>query len=72
MAIPGQRVAFLVEISSDSDAPVTITASADGATIEEIILAELTPGEVGEVWVVPDPSTVETTASVTIRGDGQQ
>lgn len=66
MAIPGQRVPFLVEVASDSDAPVTITASATGATVEEIILEELVPGEVGEVWVVPEPSSVETTASVTI------
>ena len=68
MAIPGQRVPFLVEVESEAGTPVTITASATGATVQEIILAELTPGEVGEVWVVPDPSTVETTASVTITG----
>lgn len=71
-AIPGQGVPFLIEVSSDSSMPVTITATATGATVEQIVPDELTPGEVGEVWVVPDPSQVETTAMVDItatRGD---
>jgi hypothetical protein len=48
-------------------APVTLTASASKAAILRILpAAQLTPGTVGEVWVVPDASAVETTAAVTI------
>lgn len=69
-AIPGQGVCFLVVIADDGavTAPVTITASATGATIRRIEPAELGAGTVGEVWVVPDPSDVETIARVTITG----
>ncbi len=68
MAIPGQRVCFLVvlEDRTGSQDPATITATADGATVEAIEPGELTPGVVGEVWVVPDAATTETTATVTI------
>ena len=67
-AIPGQRVCFLVvlEDRTGSSDPATIAATAEGATVEAIEPAELVPGVVGEVWVVPDPATTETTASVTI------
>jgi hypothetical protein len=67
MAIPGEGVCFLVVVSdpSASPAPVAITASATGATIRSIEPASLTPGTVGEVWVVPDPATEEATAHVT-------
>ncbi len=68
-AIPGEKVCFLVVVTDAAGAaatPVTVTAIASKATILRIEPAELTPGTVGEVWVVPDPSTVETTASVTI------
>jgi hypothetical protein len=68
MAIPGQRVCFLVTVEGPADgaAPVTVQATADGATVERILPTELMPGVVGEVWVVPDPATTETTASITI------
>jgi hypothetical protein len=67
-AIPGQHVSFLVVVTdtSPTPSPVTITATATGAQVLAIEPAELLPGVVGEVWVVPDPSTVETRASVTI------
>lgn len=68
VAIPGQRVCFLVVVEGTvgSSEPVTIEATAEGALIEAIEPIELTPGVVGEVWVIPDPTTTETTASVSI------
>jgi hypothetical protein len=67
-AIPGQRVCFLVVLADDggSPAPVTISATADGAEVGTIEPLALVGGVVGEVWVVPAPATAETTASVTI------
>lgn len=67
-AIPGERICFLVTIADQGSAPspVTIGATASGATIERILPADLQPGWVGEVWIVPDATTTETTASVTI------
>lgn len=74
MAIPGSRYCFLVVVGDDaaSPAPVTIDASATKGRVVEVTPAELTPGTVGEVWVVAGPATTETTGSVTItatRGD---
>jgi hypothetical protein len=61
-AIPGQKVSFLVVVTSPaSDAPVTISATATGAQITDIEPAQLRPGVVGEVWLVPDAATEETT-----------
>jgi len=67
-AIPGQGVCFLVVVTDAAtpSEPVTISATATGATIRAIEPQSVTPGIVGEVWVVPDPSTVETTAHVAI------
>jgi hypothetical protein len=67
-AIPGEKVCFLVVVRDTATPalPVTVSASASKAAVLRILPAELPPGTVGEVWVVPDPSTVETTASVTI------
>jgi hypothetical protein len=67
MAIPGQKVCFLVVLNTaDTVSPVTISASAEKATVAAIEPVELKAGVVGEVWVVPDAATTETTASVTI------
>ncbi len=68
LAIPGSRYCFLVVIDEAGDAstPATITASAEKATVEEIRPVELTPGTVGEVCVVADPTADEMTGSVTI------
>lgn len=71
-AIPGEQVCFLVVVADAAGgaAPVAISATASKATILRILpAAELAPGTVGEVWVVPDASSVETTASVTIRAE---
>jgi len=66
-AIPGQKVCFLVVLNTaDTGSPVTISATATKATVASIEPAELTAGVVGEVWVVPDATTAEATASVTI------
>lgn len=68
MAIPGQRVCFLVTVADISSPalPVTIGASATGATILGIEPVELSQGTVGEVCVVPDATSVEAVAHVTI------
>lgn len=67
-AIPGQHVCFLVVVKDESSSPtpVAIAATAEGAEVGTIEPVELTPGVVGEVWVVPASATTETTASVTI------
>jgi hypothetical protein len=68
VAIPGSRYCFLVVVQDGAAAPgaVTIEAVADKASVVEIRPARLMPGTVGEVWVVADPATTETTGSVTI------
>lgn len=68
MAIPGQGVCFLVTVTDEAVpvVPVTITATATGAAIRAIEPAALVAGTVGEVWVVPDPTTREAVAQVTI------
>jgi hypothetical protein len=70
VAIPGSGYCFLVVVEDSAPSPgaVTLEASATGATVTEIRPSQLEPGTVGEVWVVADPSTVETTGSVTITG----
>jgi hypothetical protein len=69
MAIPGQKVCFLVVVNTaDTSTPVTISATATKAKVTLIQPAELAVGVVGEVWVVPDASSSEATASVTITG----
>jgi hypothetical protein len=67
-AIPGEGVCFLVVVTdaAASSDPVTITASAAGATIRSVEPASLPAGVIGEVWVVPDATTAETVAHVTI------
>ncbi len=67
-AIPGEHICFLVVVKDESASPmpVTIAATAEGAEVGTIEPAQLTPGVVGEVWVIPASATTETTASVTI------
>jgi hypothetical protein len=65
-AIPGEKVVFLVVVTSDSQDPVTISATATGARVDKIEPAELKPGVVGEVWVVPDTTTEEARISTEI------
>jgi hypothetical protein len=57
-----------VRLIDEAEGPgaVAITATAEKAVIDRIEPAELSAGTVGEVWVVPDPATDETTAMVTI------
>ena len=66
VAIPGEKVSFLVVVTDASGGkwPVTIAATAEGAAITAITPAQLEPGVVGEVWLVPAPSDVEATATV--------
>jgi hypothetical protein len=67
-AIPGQGVCFLVIVTDEAvpPSPVTIAATASGATIRGIEPRQLAAGTVGEVWVVPDATAVETAARVAI------
>ncbi len=65
-AIPGEKVVFLIVATSPSDQPVTIAATASGGKIFKVEPAQLEPGVVGEVWMVPDASTEEATVSTTI------
>lgn len=64
-AIPGEWVCFLGVLTAAelADGPVTIAATAKGATVKQIV--QPTPAApIAEIWVVPDPSSVEATASV--------
>jgi hypothetical protein len=64
VAIPGEKVSFLVMVESSDGSPVTIEAAALGAQVTAIEPAQLTPGVVGEVWVVPDQVTDNATVEV--------
>lgn len=67
-AIAGQREIFLVTAGPDSGTdPIAITASAELATVE-VQPAELVPGSVVEVTVVPDPVDADAIVRVTITG----
>jgi hypothetical protein len=61
-------VCFLVIVTDEAvpPSPVTIAATASGATIRGIEPRQLAAGTVGEVWVVPDATAVETAARVAI------
>lgn len=67
-AIPGQKTCFLVTVSDEAGGgPVTVSATASGATVDRIAPTDLAIGEVGEVWLTTDPTiTTDTTASVSI------
>lgn len=65
VAIPGERICFLVSIEAADDAPATISATAAGASVT-VRDPSVAPGTIGEVWVVPAASTIETTATVDI------
>ncbi len=65
-AIPGEKTSFLVAVSGTSQA--TVSATATGATVDRILPATLTGGQVAEVWLTIDPTiTTDTTATATIR-----
>ena len=68
VAIPGQKICFLVVVKDGGggSSPATISAVASGASVVDVRPAQLAPGEVGEVWVVPDPATTEVVDGVTI------
>lgn len=69
MAIPASKYCFLVVVrDAASAAGVDVTATATKAKVVEVSPTRLAPGVVGEVWVVADPATDETTGSVTITG----
>lgn len=75
-AIPGAATGVLVTIADDdeSDAPVVLTASADGAQVT-IERGQISEGEVAEVTVVADPATAERPLNITVtgrRGDVEQ
>jgi hypothetical protein len=60
-AIPGEKVVFLVVVTSPgTDQPVKVGATVKGGTVDRISPAELKPGVVGEVWIVPGAATEET------------
>jgi hypothetical protein len=57
-----------VTVSDEAGAgPVSVSATASGATVDRIVPTDLAIGEVGEVWLTTDPTiTTDTTASVSI------
>jgi len=67
VAIPGEKVSLLVVITSPgTNDAVAISATASGAKITDMSPAQLKPGVVGEVWLVPDATTVDAVDSPTI------
>lgn len=72
-AIPGTPTGVLATIEDESagGAPVTITATADGATVT-VAPTEIVAGEVAEVTVVPDATAIERPIEIVVtatRGD---
>lgn len=69
----GSPYVLLVTVSgSPAEGPVKLAAHAKGATVT-VSPAELSPGTVGEVTVVPDPVTEEKAVTVAVtaeRGEG--
>jgi hypothetical protein len=67
-AYPGTPVVLLVTASGrESDGDVMISAEAPGAAVG-VAPAELSPGTVGEVTVVPEAVTQDKTVAVAIHG----
>ncbi len=64
-AIPGEKVVFLIVANSTDATPVAISAVVTGGKVLKVEPAQLKPGVVGEVWIVPDASTEEATVSTT-------
>jgi hypothetical protein len=61
-------VSLLVVITSPgTNDAVAISATASGAKITDMSPAQLKPGVVGEVWLVPDATTVDAVDSPTSR-----
>ncbi len=69
VAIPGEKVSFLVTVESATDSPVTISATASGAKVTSVEPAQLTGGVVGEVWLMPDPVTENGIVKVEFRAE---
>ncbi len=67
--IPGAGSGVLVTIidESETDAPVQLTVSADGAQVS-VAPAEIHAGEVAEVTVIADPATEERPLEIRISG----
>jgi hypothetical protein len=67
--IPEQRCIFLVTVeSSDAMNPVSISASASGASVS-VNPDTITSGQVAEVTVIPSTSNINTTLTITIEGE---
>lgn len=68
VAIPGEKVSFLVTVApaGANQDPVQISATAVGATVTSVRSAQLKPGVVAEVWLVPDPTETDAVVSTTI------
>ena len=68
-AIPGAATGVLVTITdeTDTDTPVTLTVSADGAQVT-VEPGEISQGEVAEVTVIPDAATGERPLEISITG----
>jgi hypothetical protein len=72
-AIAGQRVVFLVTVSSNdtnplSDVRISATAHQSAVTVTP---ETLSPGEVGEVAVIPDVTAVGTNVTLAVRAEGE-
>jgi hypothetical protein len=74
--IPGALTGVLAKITNEepTDAPVTITASADRATVT-VSPPEIRAGEIAEISIVADPATSERPLILTVtarRGDNEE
>ncbi len=73
VAIPEQRVVFLVVVEENGDGSgygdaVEITATASGAAVS-VNNSAIKPGEVAEVTVIPDQASINKRLTITINGD---
>jgi len=67
LLLPGEASSFLVKVAelAYGSSPVVISATAEGATVTKVI-QPTNEKPVGEVWIVPDPTTAETTGTLAI------
>ncbi len=71
-AIAGQRVVFLVTVSSNGSGTlggVKVFATAPNSSVS-VTPETLSPGDVGEVTVIPDVNTVGTNITLSVRAEG--
>lgn len=69
-SVPGQRCVFLVTMDEGEDGaggPVALSVTTEAGSAE-VTPETMLPGDVAEVWLVPDPGTPPRTIAFTVTG----